>query len=109
MGSSKELSDRNFLNGSLSNNLNHHTRRERKPRATRGAPNLAKGRRKGAVQVPAHTHSVPALASSPTANTLKECKQANRRKANQDKRPRGFPEKRPKNADFLWTGLPYGP
>ena len=89
-------------------NLNHPSRRGRKPRAKREVPLLARGRRVGEAQVPARTHSVPALASPPGANALKECKRTCRRKANQDGRPRGFPEKVPKNAEFLWTGLPYG-
>ena len=89
-------------------NLNHPTRRRRKPRAGKEVPILAKGRRVGAAQVPVRTYNVPTLAISPNGNTLNECKRASRRKANQDGRPRGFPEKLPKNADFLWTGLPYG-
>ena len=87
----------------------HGARCGRKPRAGSEVPILAKGRRVGAAQVPARTHNVPTLASSPNANTPKECKWASQRKANQDKRPRGFPEKLPKNADILWAGLPYGP
>ena len=58
----------------------------------------AKGRRVNAAQVPARTHRGPALASSHRENTLKECKRANRRKADQDVRPHGFPGKLPKNA-----------
>ena len=68
-------------------NLNHPTRREGKPRAGRGALIWAKGRRVGAAQVPAHTHRVPALASSPCANSLNKCKRASRRKAHKDRRP----------------------
>ena len=67
-----------------------------------------KGRRVGAAQAPARTHNVPTLASWSIANTLKEPTKASIRKANQGRRPRGFPEKLPKNADFLWTRLPYG-
>ena len=90
-------------------NLNHPTKHGRKPSAGREAPNSAKGRRVDAAQVPAHAHRVPALASSPGAKTLQECKTTSRRNANQDGRPRRFPEKLPKKADFLWTGFPYGP
>ena len=90
-------------------NLNHPTRRRRRPRAGKEVPILAKGRRVGAAQVPARTHNVPTLASSPNANTLKECKKTSRKEANQVGRPRGAPEKLPMNVDFLWTGLPYGP
>ena len=93
----------------MESNLNHPIRRGRKPRAGIEVPNLAKERRLGAAQVPARTHNVPTLASSPNADSLKGCKRTSRREANQDGRPRGFPEKLPKNADFLWTGLPYGP
>ena len=84
-------------------NLNHPTRRGRKLRAR--VPILAKGLSAGAAQVPARTHNVPTLASSPNADALKERKRVSRREAKQDGRPRGFPEKLPKNADFLWTGL----
>ena len=90
-------------------NLNHPTRRGRKLRAGKEAPILAKGIRLGAAQVPARTHNVPTLASSPNADTLKECKSVSRREAKQDGRHRGFPGELPKNADFLWTGLSYGP
>ena len=90
-------------------NLNHPTRGGEKPRAERKVFILAKGRRVGAAQVPTRTHSVPALASSPGANTLNQCKRTSRKKASQDGRPRGFLEKLPRNAEFLWTGLPYGP
>ena len=90
-------------------NLNHPNRRGRKLRAGKEVPNLAKGHRVGAAQVPARTYNVPTLASSPNANTLKECKRARQREAKQDGRLRRFPGKLPKNADFLWTGLPDGP
>ena len=93
----------------MGGNLIHPIMRGRKPRAGKEVPFLAKGRRVGAVQVPARTHNVPTLASSPNAKTLEECKRASRREAKQGGRPRGFPGKVPKNADFLWTGLPYGP
>ena len=86
--------------------LNHTTRRGRRYRAGQEVPSLPKGRRVGAAQVPARTHSVPTPASSPSANILKECESTSRREAKQDGGPRGFPEKLPKNADFLWTGLP---
>ena len=90
-------------------NLNRPTRRGREPRAGQEVPILAKRRGVGAAQVPARTHSAPTLASSPNANTLKECKRTSKRKANQERRHRGFPGKLSKNANFLWTGLPYGP
>ena len=90
-------------------NLNRRTRNRRKPRAGTEVPILAQGRSVSAAQVPARTHNVPTPASYPAANTLKECKNASRREVTQDERPRGFPGKLPKNADFLWTGLPYGP
>ena len=90
-------------------NLHHPTRRGRKPRAGREAPILAKGRRVGEAQAPAHTHTVPALTSSLCANTLKECKRTSRMEVDQDRGPCEFPGKVPKKADFLWTGLPYGP
>ena len=45
------------------------------------ALSLARGRTVGAAQVPARTHNVPTIASSPSANPLKECKRASRREA----------------------------
>ena len=77
--------------------------------AGREVPILAKGRRVGAAQVPARTHNVPTLASSPNTNILRECERASRRENSQDKGPGEFPGNLPKNADFLWTGPPYGP
>ena len=72
-------------------NLSNPTKGGRRPRAEREVPPppiLAKGRRVGAAQVPAHAHREPALASSQCGNNLKECKDASKRKANQAKRPR---------------------
>ena len=70
---------------------------------------MAKGRRVAAAKVPAHKLRGPALASLQRGNTLTEGERVSRRRANQDKRSREFPGKLLKNADFLWTGLPYGP
>ena len=59
--------------------LNHQTRRGRKCRAGKEVPILARGRRVGAAEVPARTHNVPTLASSPNANTLNDRKRTSRR------------------------------
>ena len=52
-------------------NLYRPTKCGRRPRAGNEVPILAKGRRVGAAQVPAHTHREPALASSQCRNNLK--------------------------------------
>ena len=69
-------------------NLNCPTMCGKKPTARSEVLILAKGRRVGAAQVPAHTQREPALASSQCGNGTKECKRVSRRKSNQDKRPR---------------------
>ena len=83
-------------------NLNHPTRRGRKPRAGREVPILARGRRLGAAKVPARTRNVPILASFLLAN-LKECKGTSKREVKRGGRPNGFPGKVHKKAVFLWT------
>ena len=45
---------------------------------------------------------------SSCASTLKECKRTSRRKANQDRRPCGFPEKLPKDGPPLWPIVKLG-
>ena len=50
-------------------NLNHFIRRGNKPRSERRSQCSIQGKKVGAAQAPARTHSAPSLASSPVSNT----------------------------------------
>ena len=57
-------------------NLNHPARRRNKPRAGKRSQYSLQGRKVGAAQAPARTHSAPSPTSSPVSSTPKLCQRA---------------------------------